>query len=67
MFDLGSVSFECPLNIGDLVRLNGGGLKYMVVDIDVDGSVTIARYSDDRTIEEFKAPAACFTRFHVLD
>jgi hypothetical protein len=55
------------LKIGDIVRLNSGGPKFMIVDVDTPEDITVARYLSNNAIEEFSGPSVCFTCLHVLE
>ena len=57
--------FEPRLRIGDVVALNSGGPRMLVVDVTGDG-VTAAWYDSEGIVQENSLPIQCFHRLSVL-
>ena len=58
---------EPPLRIGDIVRLNSGSPRWLIVDLDGQGNVTVSWRADDGEIQEHTLPELCVHRTSLLD
>jgi len=56
---------EPPLRLGDVVQLNSGGPRCLVVDTDEDNIVTIAWQDSSGIPQEHKLPRACVHRIDI--
>ena len=63
-------SFQQPLEpvlrMGDIVRLNSGGPRMMVIDVDEDGAITAAWRDSNQQCHEVSFPRMCVHRVSPL-
>lgn len=59
-------SREPPLRIGDVVRLNSGSPRWLIVDTDGE-NVTVAWYDEEGEVQEESIPEPCVHRIHPLE
>ena len=57
---------ELPLKIGDFVRLNSGGPKTMIVDLDGSGHAVVSWFNEAGELEEASFPVVCLHRVSPL-
>ena len=57
---------ELPLQLGDIVSLNSGGPRMMIVDLDGDGDSVVSWWGADGTTQEMSIPLACLHRVSPL-
>jgi uncharacterized protein YodC (DUF2158 family) len=60
-------SREPPLRIGDVVRLNSGSPRWLIVDMDAAGNVTVAWRDEEGEVQEHVLPEPCVHRVSPLD
>lgn len=60
-------SREPSLRVGDVVRLNSGSPKWLLVDLDGLGNVTVAWRDESGVVQEHTLPESCIHRVSVLD
>lgn len=60
-------SREPPLRIGDVVRLNSGSPRWLLVDMDGGGNVTVSWRDEKGVVHEHTLPELCVHRVSPLD
>jgi uncharacterized protein YodC (DUF2158 family) len=57
---------EPPLSIGNVVRLNSGGPRTLVVDLPDEKSLTISWRDPEGSVQEASLPRDCFHRIDLF-
>ena len=57
---------KLPLQLGDIVSLNSGGPRMMIVDLDGDGGSAVSWWGADGATQEMSIPLACLHRVSPL-
>jgi uncharacterized protein YodC (DUF2158 family) len=58
---------EPPLHIGDVVQLNSGGPRLLIVDSPDDKTLTISWRDSEGSILEDTLPRGCVHRIDIMD